>query len=103
MKELQSNTGDNVSSVKEQHLKKTTFGGTLKIQPGHTAFEFDLAARDISPAEFEEVNIDLAEAEKGNLQRRKKLIMRQGCLYCSALNKKSAKKKFMKMLAAAVK
>lgn len=69
--------------------------GTIRPHKGHTMYQLNLAAGEISEAVFEEIT---ASFKGGPVKR--KLIVKQGFIYQSALNKKNAEKKFKKRLAA---
>lgn len=63
--------------------------GPLRVQPGHTLFEFNLKTREIKPAEFE-TTLDI----KGE-NATKRLILKVNCVYKYFLNRKNAEKKFI--------
>lgn len=60
---------------------------TIKPKRGHTLFKFDKKTKEITKAEFEEVDIDYSTAIKGDLSAKRKVVIEGNCLYISALNK----------------
>ncbi len=81
----------------------------IKPHRGHIVFEISMDTGDIVPAKFEEVNIQINDfgpqvnihlqaAVIGkaipNREIKKKLITKHNCVYISALNIRSASKKF---------
>lgn len=60
---------------------------------GHTLFEISCTSGEIIPAQYEDVI-----AEYGG-KVRKRVIVKENCLYISCLNKKSAAKKYLNWLA----
>src|SRR5690606_990954 len=78
-----------------QHPEKNNYLGSIRPHPGHTLFELDLGTGDIKPAEIE-ATVELDQNMKHIT--RKKVVKRSNCLYCMALNKKNAMKKFLKMV-----
>lgn len=66
---------------------------SLKKQRGHKLFELNLATRLIN-----EVVLDGGIADFENWSVIHKHQVKDGCLYCTALNPQNADKKFFKML-----
>ena len=56
---------------------------------GHTLFEIDCTTGEITEAKYEEIN---ARFDGGGVK--KKVLVKDNCLYISCLNKKSALKKY---------
>lgn len=81
----------------QQQEKKLQFIGSTVVSPGHKLWELDVVSGNIVEASFDtsEVHVNF---EENRTVGRKKLIMKPGCLYASALNKKNAFKKFLKMV-----
>lgn len=71
---------------------------TLHPQRGHSCFEMNLVTKEIKLAEFENIAADFINAAKGNYFQKSKIIVKPNCIYETALNKKSAAKKFIKKL-----
>lgn len=85
-------TTSEIVAKKEQKKedKKVT---TIKPHRGHTLFEWNIADNKLVKATFEKTDVDyLAVINKYNVARRK-VIMKAGCIYVSALNKKNAMRK----------
>lgn len=78
----------------QQQEKKLDYIGTLRKKPGHTLFEIDTETGDIRPAEFESSYVDYTQAAAGTIYPRRVLVVKDGCIYKSCLNKKNAKKHF---------
>lgn len=70
----------------------------IKPQKGHILFQINLETGDCTPAEYEEVNVELSRlGAEANLKTvRKKVITKPNCIYISALNIQNAAKKFAK-------
>ncbi len=60
---------------------------------GHTLFEINTGTGVIIPAVYEAV------VSQFNGVKRKKVLVKENCLYISCLNKKSAAKKYLKWIA----
>lgn len=69
--------------------------GTLKPQKGHKCFEINTITQDINEAEFYE---DIVSMFSSSYERRKKLKVKDSCVYLTALNKKNALKKYREQL-----
>ena len=90
-------TTSEIVAKKEQKKedKKVT---TIKPHRGHTLFEWNIAESELVEATFEKTDVDyLAVINKHNVARRK-VIMKAGCIYVSALNKKNAMRKLKQPL-----
>ena len=82
-----------IHSVAEKR-KGLSFLGTLRIHKGHNMYELDINNRWIQEAAFEPE----IEISKGRFVK-KRLVIRPGCLYVSALNIVNAERKFKKKFA----
>lgn len=71
------------------------YDSSLRPHPGHRVWEFDLSSGDIQEAKVESSTVKLAAGDAKTNTLHKKIIQRPDCLYCSALNKKNAIKKFV--------
>lgn len=60
---------------------------------GHILFEIDCSTGEIKEAKYEEINATISGAIK------KKVFVKENCLYISCLNKKSALKKYTAWMA----
>lgn len=74
----------------------------IEPHPGHTVWEFNLDTGEIVEAQFKSVSIESVAIGKGlnqtgNSTVRKTIEPKGNCLYCSALNKKNAIRKFVPM------
>lgn len=58
--------------------------GRIKPRPGHTLFEVDLIKGQIRKAKFDTVDFT---------GKKKKIVVKNGCIYVPALNIKNVKKK----------
>ena len=83
---------DRFNIVAEIPAKTEKSLGNIIPFKGHTMFEINCTTGEITTAEFEEI---VAEVTGGI---RKKIITKENCLYISCLNKKVAKKKFLKWI-----
>jgi hypothetical protein len=85
---------ENIEIVNQREVKKQVqFVGKLTPQRGQQVWEFDSAAGTIFPVEPETIGVELV-----NGQTLRKLVMKHGCLYCCAINRANAERKFMKMI-----
>ena len=95
MKELQDLNQDKLEVQAVVPIKKELKHlGSLKPQRGHTCFQLNIKTREITVAEFESVNGEW----DSNQGIRKKLVVKEDCLYATALNANNSIKKFDKML-----
>lgn len=100
MKEFDANlntkekTELSVQQEQEYQLKLHT---TIFSHPNHILWEIDTKTLKVREATFEaqDIEIDLSK-EVSVFTPRGKVIIRQGCVYVSALNKKNALKKYRK-------
>ncbi len=105
-------------SAEQRQVRTEKHMRSMAHYPGHTTFEFVVATGEITVAKIETTSIELAAVKPNRRQDmiisqtalekplsltqtvptvRKKIMERPGCLYCSALNKKNAYKRFMNM------
>lgn len=80
----------NVAPVK----KEQKFIGTLKPHKGHRCYELNIKTGEFGEAEF-----DTEAVVYGTQHVKRKLVTKENCIYCTALNEKNALKHFRKMLA----
>lgn len=98
MKELEEKVKvDQEIHADQQQEKKMQFIGSTNLQAGHKLWELDVFSGEIKEADFDTSEV-VVDFEENRTIGRKKLIMKQGCLYAGALNKKNAFKKFQKMV-----
>lgn len=83
---------DKVSEIVAPIKSEVKYLGSLKPCKGHTCYELDLKTKIITEAKLESVNADI------NGKVRSKVIVKDGCLYVTALNKLNADHKFGRML-----
>jgi hypothetical protein len=75
--------------------------GTIRPHKGHTLFQINLESGEVTEAEFDRQDVDFKELKKEESSRLKpgvikKVVVKKGCIYVSALNKTNAIKKFAK-------
>lgn len=95
MKETEKiDTPEHDKVVIEQNVQKqvTLLGSQRKIK-GLTMFEFDPIKLTLEPANYKDVQ---AELNGKTTLIRHKLMMKEGCVYIQALNKRNAYKKIAK-------
>ena len=68
---------------------------SLTPYKGHTLFEINCTTGEIVEPEYEVEAIDFIAAAKGNIAKRRKVIIKENCLYVSCLNKTNARKKYL--------
>ncbi len=100
MKEYGPNNKDEVKiHAEKQQEKQLKFIGSITPHQGHTCFELNMDTNMIDKATFQEVAIDFGSVKNNKAQGvKKKLIVKDNCIYTTALNVKNADKKFRKML-----
>ena len=100
MKELETHSGigdiEIVNEVKKQQEKQLKFIGQQRPHSGHKCFEINLSTGEINLAEFKEEAISFEDARNGIISGKRKVIVKEGCVYVTALNKKNAIKKLNK-------
>lgn len=73
--------------------------GSLHPQKGHTCYQLNLATGVITEAEFQSVDAHFPLSSSAKLTSvKRKLIIKDNCIYATALNKKNAVKHFKRML-----
>lgn len=70
---------------------------------GHTLYEINCTTGEIVEPEYETEAIDFKAAANGVIANRRKVIIKDNCLYVSCLNKKNAKKKYLHWLLQSIK
>lgn len=98
MKELENRPKDEIVVTAEaKQQKEFKHQGSVIPHPGHTLFEYSIKENTIRKASFSESNIDFTAAEKGQIARKRKVMMKPDCVYVSALNHKNATRHLCKM------
>jgi hypothetical protein len=82
-------------TIAEQRSEKKKIG-SIQPYPGHTTFKLDLSHPGLLVSEIEEQDMEVIHQFNGGVTR--KIVIKEGFLYCSALNKKNAIKRFSAML-----
>jgi len=94
MRELQPHTKDRLEVQAEAEKKRELkLLGTVKPQAGHKLWQYNTVTGELTEAEYEQVNIDFVAATKGEIASHRRVIVKDGCRYMLALNKKNAKRK----------
>lgn len=70
------------------------FIGRIKPHQGHTLFEIDIETGEINKAKFESTDVKWEDAVNGIISKKRKVIVKTGYIYISALNEKNALKKY---------
>jgi hypothetical protein len=79
--------------------KEKTLVGQLRLHKGQKVWELSLTDKTIVEASYDSSRIDFEKAAKGAVaQIHHMLLVKDGCLYCTATNRQTADKKFQKML-----
>ena len=95
MKELEKYEKVNEEIVKPIK-KELKLLGTLKPQKGHKCFEINLSTNDVTEATFYDSEITILSSSMYSPKR--KIKIKENCIYITALNKENAIKKFNKMI-----
>lgn len=99
MKETEIVIKDQVEIVSEHKQKKELKHMTQTIMsPGHKCFELNIETGDIVEAQYIQTTVSFDKAKNGSLSSQRKLIIKDKCLYTTALNMKNALKRFKKMI-----
>lgn len=94
MKELELKKEDKIEIVKQtKQEKKTVLVNRIKPYEGHKCFEYNTVTGSLSFATFMETSIDFVSAQKGEIAHKSKVMIKENCIYITALNKKNACKK----------
>jgi hypothetical protein len=94
MKELeQFNKISEETKIVKPIKKEIKLRGTLIPQRGHKCFEIDTITNEICEAEFFD---DYVTMFSSSYERKKKLKIKENCVYITALNKENAFKKYKK-------
>jgi hypothetical protein len=95
MKELEthSKVKEEIKAIKPIQKEKQLLA-TLKPQKGHRCFEINTATGEINEALFDRKNVHYRIT--GNISGfvKKELLVKEGCVYITALNKENALKKY---------
>lgn len=95
MKELQQHIKEEIAIVKPVEQKKQVKHiGALLPQPGQKVYELNIATAKITEAEI----IVEHRLKRGDIKQHKKVNVKHGHLYCCAINKTVAEKKFRKQI-----
>lgn len=93
MKELENITADKTKVSEERPVRKEKkFLGSMKKHPGHKLYQLELSNGEITLAQFEQSEYHIG----GGTHH--KLLFKDGFIYTTALNKKNAEKKFIKIV-----
>jgi len=88
-------TQDQIEIVDENQIKKQKqFVGSLRPNLGHFCFEYNVETNELSFAKFEDPIFDLHTGKP----IRRKVSVKEECLYITALNRKNAVRKLSKIL-----
>lgn len=87
-------TPDKMQVVQQVPVKTEKLVGSITPHKGHTLFEIDCSNGEIKPAKYESID----GLFNGN-GCRKRVLVKENCLYVSCLNKKSAYKKYAAWIA----
>lgn len=94
MKELEQKTKEDIEIIQQQQIKKQLKHiGSIQPHSGHTCFEYNTKTGELIPAKFKEEAVNFEDAAKGIVSMKRKIIIKEDCIYVTALNKKNAIKK----------
>lgn len=98
MKEIQETPKDKTEMSKEQEKKfQQNYLGSIRNMPkSHTLFEFNKQTLEITKAVFESQSVNFEDVKSGKVINRKKLVVKEDCIYIPALNVKNVIKKLKK-------
>jgi hypothetical protein len=76
--------------------KKSNYLGSIRQQNGHKCFEINTKTGEVNEANYEQIKAKYTTAKSIGIVR--KIIVKEDCLYITALNKKNAIRKLMKRI-----
>ena len=95
MKELEETKTRKIEvQAQKQEIKKLKFLGSLRPHKGQECYQLEVATGVVTLAEFTTTNVPFGSTFKVS----NKIIVKPGYLYNTAINKKNAQRKFIKML-----
>jgi len=97
MKEIEIKSKEQTElTIEQEHKKQQKLIGKMALHPGHTLWEVDFVNGEIRAAEYEEIDV-VGDLSKERIKGMKgKVIVKEGCEYIGALNKKNAAIKVMR-------
>ena len=99
MKELEVVPSDPVAEIrKKEEEAKVEFMGSLRPKKGHTLFKVCKKTHEISEAEYKTSPAKFNELVNGQPVTRRKVIVEDGFIYISCLNKKNVERKLSRKL-----
>lgn len=97
MREIQNyKEGDGVKSeVVQQKQQEKQFVLVHRIHPhsGHKCFEYNTVTKEIRLADFKEESVSFEAAQRGEIAPKRTVVIKENCVYVTALNKRNALKK----------
>lgn len=101
MQELELLNADKLHISAEKPVKtQVKYLGSIIPKKGHTCFEINMKTKEIAVAQFDDSISSYSKAVKGDYSIKKKIIIKENCIYISALNKMNAIKHLNKMFVA---
>ena len=89
---------DEVKQVAQvEQEKQLRHIGQIRPHKGHKLFEVDQKTGVVREAQFEKTDIHYSQ-DLNKAKRSKKVVVREGCFYLTALNQKNACRKYLKMI-----
>lgn len=98
MRELETKQHESAEIVDHVKQNKTTLVNRIMPKQGHKCFEYNALTNQLTYAKFMQSNIDLSEAMKGNIVPKRKVMIKDNCMYVTALNFKNAIKHLERIL-----
>lgn len=95
---IEPKSKDEVKQVAQvEQEKQLRHIGQIRPHKGHKLFEVDQRTGVVREAEYEKTDINYSQ-DINKAKRSKKVIVREGCFYLTALNLKNACRKYLKMV-----
>ncbi len=93
MKETQLQSKEEIKLHAEKQIEKQT-KLVFRMRPhyGHKCWQYNRDTQELSLAEFESQAIDFKAAANGEVALKRKIVVKDNCIYVTALNKKNALK-----------
>lgn len=98
MKELELIKRESAEIVDHVKQNKTTLVNRILPKQGHMCFEYNALTNQLTYARFMNSNIYLPEAMNGRVVPRRKVMIKDNCMYVTALNFKNAIKHLERIL-----
>ncbi len=93
MKETELINKDEIKlHAEKQQEKQTKLVHRIKPHQGHKCWQYNRDTEELTLAEFQTEALDFNAAAKGQVALKRKILVKENCIYVTALNRKNALK-----------